>query len=90
VDVQLELEGVAIHTRLVTIVVEVDVANDLFADVALRSSRLIASSNCHEVRKIVLGDVVNAIADLLYGTSIKLIRVDGVVHIVVVYGLFER
>jgi hypothetical protein len=72
-DVQLELESVAVHARLITVIVKTSVTNYFLVDIALKCFRLVGSSNCHEVGEACFDDIINAISNLRLSASIKFI-----------------
>jgi hypothetical protein len=83
-NVDFELKGVAIHARLVTVVIERCISDDLLADVGLRFSGLIASTNRDQEGQTSFDDGVDTIANLLVSALFKLVGVDGGLNVVVV------
>lgn len=83
-DVQLELEGVAVYTRLITVVIKSGVPNNPLAHIALRASWLVASSNCDEVWQPCFDDGIDAGSDLILTAGLELVGEDSGVHIMVV------
>ena len=89
-NIDFEVKGVAIHARLVAIVIERCISDDLLADIGLRFSRLIASTNRDQEGQARFDNGVDAITNLLLSALFKLVGVNGGLNIVVVDLLRNR
>lgn len=81
---ELHFEGVAVHAGLVAVIIEIDVADNLLADITCVIPGLVASCNCHKKRQPGLDNFVDTIANLSFSAAVKFVSINAGLDVVVV------